>query len=121
MQKTSWIRLIAFVGALAAAAAVVTSTPVTAEAQRRSAAAQQQASSADGVVNLNTATSAELQRLPGVGQSKADAIVSMRERRGPFQRVEQIMLVRGIGRATFRRLRPMLTIEGATTLGATSN
>lgn len=70
---------------------------------------------AQGVVNINTASVAELTRLPGVGQAKAEAIVAQRERRN-FRRVEELMRVRGIGRATFRRLRPMLTIEGETTL-----
>jgi competence protein ComEA len=61
-------------------------------------------------VNLNTATVAELQGLPGVGPSRAEAIVAYRERR-PFRRIEELMRIRGIGRKTFRRLRPMLTLE----------
>jgi competence protein ComEA len=61
-------------------------------------------------VNLNTATTAELQRLPGVGPARAEAIVAYRERR-PFRRIEELMRIRGIGRKTFRRLRPMLTVE----------
>lgn len=109
-----WIRTVAVAGALAAGAAVGGGVPATAEAQRAAATAQQD----EGVVNLNTASVEELSRLPGIGQSKAEAIVSLRNQRGPFQRVEQILLVRGIGRATLRRLRPMLTLEGPTTLGA---
>ncbi|MCA9576999.1 MAG: helix-hairpin-helix domain-containing protein [Polyangiales bacterium] len=61
------------------------------------------------LVNLNTATVAELQRLPGVGPARAEAIVAYRERR-PFRRIEELMRIRGIGRKTFRRLRPMLTL-----------
>lgn len=64
-------------------------------------------------VNLNTATVAELQRLPGVGPARAEAIVAYRERR-PFRRVEELMRIRGIGRKTFRRLRPMLTLGNPT-------
>lgn len=63
------------------------------------------------LVNINTASSAELQRLPGVGPSRAQAIIAQRERR-PFRRIEEIMRVKGIGRATFRELRPRLTVEG---------
>jgi len=69
----------------------------------------------EGVVNIQTATAEELQRLPGVGPSKAAAIIAFRERTA-FRRVEDILRVRGIGRATFRRLRPYLSVSGATTL-----
>lgn len=64
-------------------------------------------------MNLNTATVAELQRLPGVGPARAEAIVAYRERR-PFRRIEELMRIRGIGRKTFRRLRPMLTLGNPT-------
>jgi len=65
------------------------------------------------VVNINTASAEELQQLPGVGPSRAQAIIEQRQRR-PFARVEELMRVRGIGRSTFRSLRPHLTVEGAT-------
>ncbi len=61
-------------------------------------------------VDLNHATEAELVALPGIGPSKAAAIVAYRERR-PFQRIEQIMRVRGIGRGTFRQIRDRLTVS----------
>lgn len=95
-------------------------------AQRRPAAAPDRAeeqhaaadsSAGEGVVNIQTASLDELQRLPGIGPSKAAAIVAQRER-AAFRRIEDIMRVRGIGRATFRRLRPMLTVSGPTTLAA---
>jgi competence protein ComEA len=69
-----------------------------------------------GVLNLNTATEEELARLPGIGPAKAQAILRMREQRGPFKKVEDLMQVRGIGRKTFRKLQPMLTLQGRTTL-----
>jgi competence protein ComEA len=53
--------------------------------------------------------------LPGIGPSKAAAIVAFRERTA-FRRIEDVMRVRGIGRATFRRLRTMLSVSGPTTL-----
>lgn len=75
------------------------------------------APSADGVVNIQTASADQLQLLPGIGPSKAEAIISYRTAH-PFTRVEDLLRVRGIGRATFRRLRAMITVSGATTMTA---
>jgi|GEM_PF-4042788 len=69
-----------------------------------------------GVVNLNTATAAELERLPRIGPSRAQAILELRAKLTRFSTVEQLLRVKGIGRATFRKLRPMLVVEGPTTL-----
>jgi competence protein ComEA len=69
-----------------------------------------------GVVNLNTANEAELERLPGVGPTRARAIVALRTRLARFTHVEQLLRVKGIGRATFRKLRPLVALQGATTL-----
>lgn len=69
----------------------------------------------EGVVNLNTATADQLGLLPGIGETKARAIVAYRTRR-PFARVDDIVAVRGIGRATLRQLRPYLAVRGETTL-----
>ena len=88
-----------------------------AAAARAGTAAPAQAAS--GAVNLNSASAEELERLPGVGPAKAAAILALRQRMGRFQRVEDVLRVRGIGRATFRRLRPMLTLQGPTTLTET--
>ena len=92
-------------------------SPSTLDAQAASTHEAESASAPAPVpqVNLNTATAAELERLPGVGPARALAIVAYRERR-PFRRIQELMRIRGIGRKTFRRLRPMLTLEGPTTL-----
>lgn len=84
--------------------------------ERGAAAASAQTEQTPGVVNINTATAEELMRLPGVGPAKADAILALRERIKRFPRVAAIMRVRGIGRKTFARLKPMLCLEGPTTL-----
>ena len=70
-----------------------------------------------GVVNIQTASAEQLQLLPGIGPSKADAIIRFRTTH-PFSHVEDILRVRGIGRVTFRRLRPMITVSGGTTMTA---
>lgn len=74
------------------------------------------APSANGVLNLNTASEEELMRLPGVGPSKAKAILELRAQLKGFKKVEDLMRVKGIGRKTFRKLLPMLKLDGSTTL-----
>jgi len=74
------------------------------------------APSTNGVLNLNTASEEELMRLPGVGPSKAKAILELRTQLKGFKKVEDLMRVKGIGRKTFRKLLPMLKLDGATTL-----
>lgn len=69
----------------------------------------------DGVVNIQTASAEQLQLLPGIGPSKAQAIITFRDTH-PFHRIEDLLRVRGIGRATFRRLRSMITVTGSTTM-----
>jgi competence protein ComEA len=70
----------------------------------------------EGTVNINTATADELERLPGVGPSRAAAILTLRQRMGRFSRAEDLLRVRGIGRATLRRMRASVALDGATTL-----
>ena len=62
-------------------------------------------------INLNTASAAELQQLPGIGPSIARAIVRHRTRNGPFRRLEELLIVRGMSRAKLRRLRPHLRLS----------
>ena len=61
-------------------------------------------------VNLNTATVADLQDLPGVGAKVAARIIEYRQKQGPFKRIEELMNVQGIGEKSFLKLRPQLTV-----------
>jgi|SRR5690606_10594043 len=77
--------------------------------------AQDRQPSSDGeraapVLNINTATAAELQRLPGIGAATAQRIVEYREKNGPFKKVEELMNVRGIGEKSFLKLKPLITV-----------
>lgn len=65
-----------------------------------------------GPVNINTADARTLAReLDGVGDSKAAAIIAYREKHGPFQSVDDLKKVQGIGEATLERNRDKLTVE----------
>ena len=66
---------------------------------------------ADGKVALNLATEQDLRRLPGIGATRAKAILALRERLGRFRRPEDLLRVKGIGRRSLARLRPLLIIE----------
>ena len=70
-----------------------------------------------GPVNINTADAETISRsLQGVGLSKARAIVEYREANGPFQTVDEILAVKGIGESSFEKLEPFIVTSGATTL-----
>lgn len=62
-------------------------------------------------IDLNTAPAKELQRLPGVGEKRAADIVAYREANGPFQSIEEITNVSGIGESTFAQLRDYITVN----------
>jgi len=64
-----------------------------------------------GQLNLNTATAQELERLPGIGPTYAQRIVEYRAEHGPFQAIEDVMKVRGIGQSTFDKIRRYITVE----------
>ena len=68
-----------------------------------------------GVVNINTASAAELALLPGVGAQRADAIIAARKARGGFKRAEDLIEVEGIGAVMLERMRPNLALKGSTT------
>nr|WP_275296744.1 helix-hairpin-helix domain-containing protein [Bacillus sp. REN10] len=63
------------------------------------------------VININTATPAELQELPGIGEAKAQAIIDYRETTGAFAQPEDLKKVSGIGDKTFEKLQPLITVN----------
>ncbi len=65
-------------------------------------------------VNVNTATAADLERLPGVGPVLARRIVEHREARGLFRRLDDLLEVEGIGPKFLRRLEPLLRLDEGT-------
>ena len=65
-----------------------------------------------GPVNLNTATAAQLDALPGIGKSTAQRIVDYRQKNGAFKKIEELMNVKGVGEKSFLKLKPLITVNG---------
>jgi competence protein ComEA len=61
-------------------------------------------------LNLNTATVAQLEALPGVGAATAKLIVEHRQKNGGFKKVEELMTIKGIGEKSFLKLKSMVTV-----------
>lgn len=64
-----------------------------------------------GKINLNKADENELQNLPGIGPSKAAAIIEYRVTNGPFKSVEDLKNISGIGDKTFDKLKDLITVQ----------
>ena len=93
----------AFVILLAASTFAQTTAPRT-----KPAASEEKAAAP---INLNTATVADLARLPGIGAKVAARIVDYRTKKGPFKKTEELMNVQGIGEKSFLKLRAQLTVS----------
>jgi len=65
-------------------------------------------------VNINTASSQQLQSLPHIGAVKAQAIIDYRNAHGPFRSTKDIMRVKGIGKATYEKLQNDISVSGVT-------
>lgn len=65
---------------------------------------------AEGLININLADAAELDALPGIGEVLAKAIVTYRDENGPFQSINEIMEVKGIGEKKFEKLKDSITV-----------
>ena len=61
-------------------------------------------------LNLNAATEAQLEALPGIGPSTATRIVEYRKKNGAFKKVEELMNVKGIGEKSFLKLKALITV-----------
>lgn len=79
--------------------------------QQRYAQLAEEGGFSNGLVNINSARLAALQTLPGIGETKAQAIIDHREQQGPFTSIEQLTGVPGIGTATLEQLRELVCVE----------
>ena len=65
----------------------------------------------DGRVDLNHASAAELMSIPGIGQAKAESIISYREEHGPFSSIEDVMKIEGIKEGVFNRMKDSIRVK----------
>ena len=61
-------------------------------------------------LNLNAATEAQLEALPGIGAATAARIIEYRKKNGAFKKVEELMNVKGIGEKSFLKLKALITV-----------
>jgi competence protein ComEA len=80
-----------------------------AEERQESGAESTGASVDDGRININTADADQLMQIPGVGESRAEAILSYRRENGSFSCIEDIMKVSGIKNALFEKMKDYIT------------
>ncbi len=71
---------------------------------------QAEAKDSPAKININTASLAELQKLPRVGPEIAQRIVDFRKEHGKFKKIEEIMKIKGIGEKTFERIKDQITV-----------
>ena len=62
-------------------------------------------------ININTSSTKELEKLPGIGKGLAARIVEHREKYGPFRRPEHLIIVRGISDRRFRAMQDLITVR----------
>jgi len=88
------------------------SPPSAAASSQSVAAAASPGVTPDGKVILNRASADDLVRLPGIGPKRAQAIIAMRQRLGGrFQRVRDLLRIRGIGYRTLQRIKPLVVLD----------
>ena len=93
------------------AALVFVSSPLIAQRAMKPAVAATIVSTE--VVNLNSATAAQIASLPGIGPKTADLVVQYRVKNGPFKKIEEIMNVRGVGEKSLLKIKDRLTVAAA--------
>ena len=97
-----------FTSLATAAVVALLGAAVPAGAQERSAGQARTAEQAP--LDLNTATQAQLEALPGVGAATAKSIIEYRQKNGGFKKIEELMNIKGVGEKSFLKLKPLITV-----------
>lgn len=66
-------------------------------------------------LDINHASAEDFATLPGIGPELARRIVAFREKHGPFRRIEDLMVIQGMGRKKWRAIRPLVRVEDSHT------
>ncbi|MCL2496568.1 MAG: helix-hairpin-helix domain-containing protein [Clostridiales bacterium] len=101
-EETDW-------QALVEKSAVITDSG--AEVNTAETAAATSKASINTIININTASLSALQTLSGIGPVKAQSIITYREQHGPFQKIDDIKKVSGIGQATYDNIKDRIVVE----------
>jgi competence protein ComEA len=112
-MRSAFLMMIFALGITAAAATASTidsQTPAAKATTRSSPRGSSAKATPSAPVNLNTATEAQLETLPGVGPKVAQRIIEFRQKNGNFKKAEDLMNVRGIGEKNFLKLKPLVTV-----------
>lgn len=106
---------LSLVGIVTLALVTVFSSSAAADQGRKGKAASTRpaAATAASPVNLNTATAAQLETLPGIGPRAAERILEYRQKNGSFKKIEELMNVKGIGEKSFLKLKPLIAVSSA--------
>ena len=110
MRALFMLLAIIAMAAIPVAAAAQQAAPPAKSAAAKPAKSAKAAASSTAVVNINTATQAQLESLPGLGAKAAERILEYRQKNGQFKKVEDLMNVKGIGEKSFLKLKPRLTV-----------
>lgn len=99
------------VGAAQTANSAAASAPASSASASSSSVSSSTSGAASGdLINLNTATASDLQKLNGIGEKKAEQIIAYRQEKGSFKSIDELKEVSGIGDKTFAAIKDQLTI-----------
>ena len=119
-RRVMWMAVA--VCAVAVAGRLIAQSPLPAQSQSQPPAQAPASKPATRVVapaapvNINTATTAELETLPGIGPAMAARIVEYRQKNGSFKKIEDLMNVKGIGEKSFLKLKPLVVVAPPKTI-----